>query len=203
MTGRGTNCLMPRLDDRVIEALQRHPSVRSVRLAGSRAAGRAHRGSDWDFLVESGDFTRVANDLVDLCRPLEPIAQQWDPLSARYCWLLMLRGPVKVDLIFPDVPHDPEPPWTPTAANLGAIDQHFWDWTLWLNGKQSAGKTDLVSAELDKLFAHILGPLGVAQRPSSIFDAVAAYQDARAEAEERFGCRVPRDLEAEVISVVA
>jgi predicted nucleotidyltransferase len=193
---------MRRLDDRVIDALQRHPSVRTVQLAGSRAEGRAHRGSDWDFLVESDDFTRVANDLPDLCEPLEPVAQQWDRLSTHYCWMLMLRGPLKVDLIFPDVPHELEPPWTPSAANLTAIDQHFWDWTLWLSGKQSAGKTDLVGAELDKLFAHILGPLGAKQRPSSVVDAVGAYRDARAEAEERFGCRVPRDLEAEVIGAV-
>ena len=194
---------MRRLDDRVIDALMRHPSVRSVQLVGSRAEGRAHRGSDWDFLVESDDFTQVADDLPDLCRPLEPVAQQWDRLSTHYCWMLMLRGPLKVDLIFPDVPHELEPPWAPSAANLGAIDRHFWDWTLWLSGKQLAGKTDLVAAELDKLFVHILDPLGAKQRPSSVSDAVGIYRDARAEAEERFGCQVPRDLEAEVISALA
>ncbi len=36
--------------------------------------------------------------------------------------MLMLRGPVKVDLIFPDVPRALEPPWTVSADTLEAID---------------------------------------------------------------------------------
>lgn len=189
---------MRRLDDRVVSAVQRHPSVRRVRLVGSRAEGHASARADWDFLVETEDFKALADDLPNLCAPLDPVAQQWDRLSSCYCWMLMLRGPVKIDLIFPDEPHEPEPPWTPTAANLAAIDRHFWDWTLWLSGKRSAANRDLVASELDKLFAHVLAPLGVERRPSSIPEAVAAYRNARAQAEERFGCRVPRELEAEV-----
>jgi len=34
-----------------IPALVTHPSIRSVRLIGSRAEGRAHELSDWDFAV--------------------------------------------------------------------------------------------------------------------------------------------------------
>src|SRR5438477_11731946 len=73
---------MGRADGRLIDALQRHPSVRGVRLVGSRAEGRAREESDWDFLVESDDFALLADDLPALCRPFEPLAQQWDRLSS-------------------------------------------------------------------------------------------------------------------------
>ena len=55
---------------------------------------------------------------------------------------------------------------------------------------------------LRAISADFLGPLGAEDRPSSVVEAVAAYRDGRAEAERRFGCRVSRNLEAEVISVV-
>jgi len=91
-----------------------------------------------------------------------------------------------------------ESPWVETAANLTAIDRHFWDWTLWLSGKSAVGKSEIVASELDKLFEHILAPLGVERGPSSIAEAVTAYRTARRRAEERFGCHVPRELETAV-----
>jgi hypothetical protein len=42
--------------------------------------------------------------------------------------MLIVRGPAKVDLIFPDEPHSNEPPWEPEHGNLEAIVAHFWDW---------------------------------------------------------------------------
>jgi hypothetical protein len=183
--------------------LGRQWSVRSVRLVGSRAHGRPHARSDWDFVVETHDFDVLAGDLPDLCAPLDPIAQQWDRLSSHYCWMLMLRGPTKVDLIFPDQPHQPQPPWEPTIANLPEIDRHFWDWTLWLVGKEAAGEHDLVGPELRKLFHHLLAPLGVRQVPGTLAAAVAAYRDALAQAERRFGLQVPRELDVEVASVLS
>jgi hypothetical protein len=53
------------------------------------------------------------------------------------------------------------------------------------------------------LFDHLLTPLGVKRRPSSITDGIASYQDARDEAEERFGVTVSRDLEAAVATAFA
>src|SRR4051812_7171182 len=182
----------------VIAALERHPSVLWVRLAGSRAEGRATARSDWDFLVRSDDFDAAAAQLPLLCAPLRPMAQQWGRLSPGFCWMLMLRGPTKIDLIFPDQPHQPEPPWVPTRDNLAGIDVHFWDWLLWLSGKEAAGKRTLVAAELQKLYEHLLAPLAVRRQPRSLPAAIAAYRDARAQAEQRFGLLVPRDLEAEV-----
>jgi hypothetical protein len=117
--------------------------------------------------------------------------------------MLILANPAKVDLIFPDEPHTPEPPWGPAADNLPGIDAHFWDWMLWLKAKEARGKLDRVDAELAKLFEHLLEPLGVQRRPASIAEAVADYRAARDSAENRFGVRVDRRLEAAVMPAVA
>ena len=193
---------MQTLDQRVIAALMRHPAVRRVELVGSRSEGRATARSDWDFLIDTDDFGAVAHDLPALCAPLAPIAMQWDRLSSFHCWMLMLRGPIKIDLIFPDQPHYQKPPWQPTRESLPAIDRHFWDWTLWLSGKEIAGKEDLVASELEKLTQHLLAPLGVRQTPDSVAAAISAYRDARCRAERCFGVQLPRDLENEVASTL-
>ena len=44
------------LGDRAIDALERHPAVRRVRLVGSRATGTATAASDWDFAVDTDDL---------------------------------------------------------------------------------------------------------------------------------------------------
>ena len=186
------------LADRVIALFIRHPGVRSIELAGSRAMGQARPDSDWDFLVETRDFDAVAAALPELVAPLEPLAAQWDRLSDEQCWMLILRGPVKVDLIFPDEPHVHEPPWVASADNLEAIDAHLWDWLLWLRPKERSGKEELVSAELEKLSVHLLRPLGVEQVPSSVADAVELYRPARDAAAARLGCVVSPALEAEL-----
>ena len=181
----------------MIDAVGRHPAVLSVRLVGSRAEGRETPLSDWDFAVETDDFPTVAEALHGLLEPLEPLAQQWDPLGVRRCWMAMLRGPVKVDLIF-DEPQAESPPWAPGPETLEPIDRHFWDWTLWLASKRAAGKDELIGSELAKLHRHLLAPLGVGRPPGSIGEAVDAYLAARAAAEDRLGVRVPRELEDEV-----
>lgn len=193
---------MTGLERRVLEAVGHHPAVRSIRLAGSRADGRALPGSDWDFVLETHDFASLAGDLPLLCEPLDPIARQWDRLSDHECYMLILHGPAKVDLIFPAQPREHEPPWEPGAENLSAIDCHFWDWTLWLSGKQRSGKADVVAAELPKLYAHLLEPLGVRDSPATLSLAVVAYRAARHEAERRFAVEVPRTLEREVSATV-
>ena len=172
--------------------------MRSIALVGSRATGQAGPDSDWDFRVEARDFAAVAAALPSLLAPLEPLAQQWDRLSDEQCWMLILRGPVKVDLIFPEEPHVHEPPWVPSAENLGAIDAHLWDWLLWLRGKERSGKEELVAAELEKLFVHLLRPLGVERVPSSVAEAVELYRPARDAAAARLGGVVPAALETEV-----
>jgi hypothetical protein len=172
--------------------------VRSIALVGSRATGQARPDSDWDFRVETRDFGAVAAALPELLAPLEPLAQQWDRLSDEQCWMLILRGPVKVDLIFPEEPHVHEPPWMPTAENLDAIDAHLWDWLLWLRAKERDGKDELVAAELEKLFVHLLRPLGVERVPSSVAEAVELYRPVRDALAARLGCVIAPALEAEV-----
>ena len=191
------------LDQRVISAVGGHPAVRSITLAGSRAEGRATEYSDWDFVVATDDFPALAGDLPALSAPLGPLAMQWDRLSPHQCWMLMLRGPTKIDLLFPAEPHELEPPWEPTRENLPGIDDHFWDWALWLRSKEAAGKREQTEAELEKLFRHLLEPLGATRTPGSVAEAVDLYRDARAAVEHRLDYEVPRELEAAVADAVA
>ena len=103
--------------------------------------------------------------------------------------MLMLTGPVKVDLIF-DVPQDESPPWVVSPATRQLIDRHFWDWALWLAAKEAAGKTALVEGELRRLHRHLLEPLGVKAEPRSVDEAIAEYLAVRKE---------PSALEREVL----
>jgi hypothetical protein len=186
----------------MIQSLEAHPAIDGVRLGGSRARGEADPLSDWDFEVQTADFRSVAGALPELVAPLEPLAQQWDRLSDHACYMLMLRGAVKVDLIFEE-PHALEPPWVVSADTLTGIDEHFWDWTIWLAAKDRAGKRALVAMELEKMHAHLLGPLGVGETPAGIEQAVAAYLPALRHAEERLAVEVPRVLQREVLERLA
>ena len=181
-------------------ALRRHDAVRSVSLVGSRAQGRVTELSDWDFLVESDDFERLRADLPRLVEPLAPLAAQWDRLSEEAaCYMLLLQDGTKVDLLF-DRPPVLEPPWERRADTLDGIDRHFWDWILWLGGKQLRGHDELVREMLGGLmFEHVLGPLGAARPPRSIGEAVALYREARAAAERELGVDVPREPEQAVL----
>ncbi len=189
------------IGDEAIAAVERHPAVQQVRLVGSRAAGTATALSDWDFAVETNDFQQLARDIASLLVPLHPLVQQWDPLSTTWCWMVIVSGPVKLDFIFRE-PHQSEPPWRPTEANLASIDCHFWDWVLWLAAKQLGDKTALVRSELDKLWLNILSPLGANSSPVALGDAVRSYLDARDRLEQRFHVSVPRNLEREVRPIV-
>jgi predicted nucleotidyltransferase len=194
---------MSDLEREVIDLVGAHPQVREIRLVGSRATGNPRPESDWDFRVEVYDFSAVAVALPDLLRPLKPVAEQWDRLSDEQCWMLIVPGPTKVDVIFPEERHDHEPPWEPNRENLVALDAHFWDWTLWLHGKAAGGKSELISTELEKLSDHLLKPLGVQRTPKTLAEAVTSYRTARDAAEQRFNCSVPRELESEVAPTLA
>jgi uncharacterized protein (DUF2062 family) len=66
------------------------------------------------------------------------------------------------------------------------------DWLLWLSAKQAAGKHDLVAAELAKLHAHLLAPLGVPAVPATPGQAIVGYQAARNGWQQRLRRRVSR-----------
>lgn len=183
--------------------LLRHPRVRGVELVGSRAAGSATRLSDWDFVVVTDDFDAVAEALPAMVTELDPLGRQWDRISEYPCYMLLLSGPAKVDLIFPDEPYESLPPWTVTAETLDGIDQHLWDWVLWLASKRERGQDELVRSELAKMRDHLLRPMGVNEVPRSIEDAVQRYRSARDERERAFGVRVTRRREREVLPVLS
>jgi hypothetical protein len=180
-----------------------HPAVRAVELVGSRADGSPTPLSDWDFIVATDRFDDVARALPSLVTPLAPLAQQWDRISDYPCYMLMLSGPVKVDLIFPGEPYESLPPWTVTPATLDGIDQHFWDWILWLASKREKGKDELVRRELEKMSAHLLRPLGAEAVPDSIDAALEGYRTARDEREREFGVEISRRREREVLPAIS
>ena len=184
--------------------LLENPAVHSVTLVGSRAHGDPSPLSDWDFVVATDDVPAVISALPTLVAPLDPLAQQWDRLgpTTYRCYMLMLPGPVKIDLILPDVPHRPAPPWNATTENLEAIDHHFWDWILWMSAKEQGGRHELVHEQLSLMSDHLLGPLGVDDVPSSIACAVEDYVTARDRLADRSGVRVPHRVQDEVMPVL-
>ena len=187
-------------EGRLADLLRAHPAVRSVRLVGSRAESRATELSDLDLLVDTDDFGRLQGDLPRLLEPLSPLAAQWDRLSEEEsCYMLMLPGGLKVDLIF-ERPPEVEPPWEVRAETLEGIDRHFWDWILWLGSKALRGERELVDGHLGGLmFEHLLRPLGVAERPQTIVEAIAGYRESRGVRERELGVLVPTLLEEAVL----
>jgi predicted nucleotidyltransferase len=182
--------------ERTRSLLLGQPSVQSVELVGSRLHGTATELSDIDLLVDTDDFELLAAALPRLLDSLEPLAAQWDRLSeeATY-YMLVLPGAIKLDLVF-DRPPRLEPPWEVSRSTLAGIDAHFWDWILWLGGKQLAGNDGLVELQLGVvMYDHLLRPLGVAPAPSSIAGAVDAYLGARGEWEQRLGTPVGMALQ--------
>ena len=183
-------------------ALLPHRHIRTVELVGSRANGSSTPLSDWDFAVTTDRFDAVAPELPSLVAGLEPIAQQWDRISEYPCYMLMLRGAVKVDLIFPGEPYESLPPWTVTVETIGLIDRHFWDWILWLASKREKGQDELVRRELVKMSEHLLRPLGADRVPGSIEAALESYRFARDRRERELGVEASRRLEREVLPVL-
>jgi predicted nucleotidyltransferase len=180
-------------------ALEPHPAVQSVSLAGSRARGEETALSDWDFEVVTSEFEALAEALPRLVDPLDPISRQWDRYSRHPTYMLMLRGPVKVDLLFLGRANRPRPPWTLSRETLAAIDDHFWDWILWLASKDRAGGRDeLVRQQMSLLHEQLLAPIGVANVPGGVEEAVRMYVAARARAEQRLGAHVDQALGHEV-----
>lgn len=186
---------MPRL-------LQQHPAIRHVELAGSRARGDANVLSDWDFVVETDDPQTLRRYVSNVLKQLDPLVEQWDRLSEHWCYMLILRGGVKVDIILEEMTQDQEPPWQLTRETLAAIDAHFWDWIVWLGSKTMKGDDELIARELKKLFDHLLEPMGADEIPRSLAAAVDAYVNARDVAERRFEVEVGRELENEVTAAL-
>jgi hypothetical protein len=188
------------LPDDVIAVLSSDTRISKVELTGSRARGQAAPLSDWDFAVTASGFEDVRDALPEMVRPLHPVVAQWDRLSRTWCYMLILAGPAKVDLLFGRA-HQPAPPWQVNGSTLAGIDDHFWDWALWLRSKL-ARRDDVVAGELRRLHEHLLGPMGVDCVPASLSEAVTAYRSAREECERRLGLRVSRNAENTVAPIL-
>jgi Nucleotidyltransferase domain len=188
------------MPDAVITVLSSGAGIEAVELTGSRARGQATPLSDWDFAVTAPSFEITRDALPETVKSLHPVVAQWDRLSRTWCYMLILAGPAKVDLLF-GRPHRPEEPWQVNASTLAGIDNHFWDWSLWLRSKLTR-RGDIVAGELRKMHEHLLGPMGVADAPASLTEAVGAYRAAREECERRLGAHVSRNAENTVIPVL-
>jgi hypothetical protein len=175
-----------------------HPAVQGVEFVGSRSRGTHEELSDWDFAVQTSDFTAVACDLPSLVALLEPLGQQWEPMGHFPVYQVLLRGPTKIEYLFLDHEQQPMPPPIPSETTLPAIDTHFWDWIWWLATKASIGRNDLVSEHLPQLYGHLLGPMGIETVPASIDDAINAFVARRNALERDYAVSVPRALEDEV-----
>jgi hypothetical protein len=172
--------------------------VTSVRLVGSRAEGREHALSDWDLYVQTEDFPRLAADLHDLVGPTGPLLELWDPYGSHESYILMFTGPTKLDICFFDEPREWNPQYVVRPDTLEPIDRHFWDWILWAEQKRRGGHTEEWVKTLDHMHELMLEPMGVAERPRTVLEALRLYLDARDRLEREFGLEVPRTLEREV-----
>ena len=146
--------------------------MQSVQLVGSRAAGMATVLSDWAYRISPADRAAVAERLPGLVGELRPLAQLWDPLAASSVYMVVLPGAVKDDLFL--AARRPAGPRT-RSASLDDIDDHFWDWNLWLGSKRLRGLGELVSAELTKMWVHLLRSLGATRPPATQQRAITDY----------------------------
>jgi hypothetical protein len=178
--------------DVIRAAVMADPRVQSVHVVGSRATGTATELSDWDYRISSADPAAVAKRLPALVAALQPMAQLWDPLAANPVYMVVLPGAVKADL-FPGCPVRPTGPRT-RPASLSDIDDHFWDWNLWLGGKRLRGQDELVGAELSKMWGYLLRPLGATGPPATQEQAVCVYLGLRRRRELQLGHAVSCDL---------
>jgi predicted nucleotidyltransferase len=144
---------MEHVQQAVTDALMASPLITGVHLWGSRSRNDHTPLSDWDFKVDCSDFESLAPNIAKVVASLTPLAQLWEPFAHEATYMLVLDGPAKVDVFF-GVPPDQTPVTAPAS-----IDEHFWDWMLWLGGKTLRGDTTLVSNELIKMQAHLLAPI--------------------------------------------
>jgi hypothetical protein len=172
--------------------------VRQVELAGSRARGTHYELSDWDFAVRTSDFDAVARDLPALVEELEPLGARWEPLGPFPVYALMLRGPTVVEYLFLEHTQQARTPVEPSEESLTAIDAHFWAWMWWLATKAGIGRDDLLEPHWDRLYRHMLAPMGAMTAPDSIDTAIHSFLACRRKLERQYGVEVPRAMEREV-----
>src|SRR5690242_10672399 len=114
--------------------------------------------SDCDFAVDTDDFEAVARDLRRLVEPLRPLSEQWDPYAGHPCYMLMLPGAIKVDLLLLDQVREPAAPSRPSPATLRAVDRRFGDWMVWLEHRRAGSREDGLSPLLQDMQRLMVEP---------------------------------------------
>ena len=181
-----------------IALVAKHPAVLRVEFAGSRSRGTHDELSDWDFAVTTSDFGAVARDLSGMVAPLDPLAEQWEPLGHFPVYQVLLSGPTKVEYLFLEQSQDAKPPVNPSKTTLAQINTHFWDWIWWIATKAAAGRDDPVSEHMPQLYRHLLQPVGVATVPGDVDAAIRVFVARRDALEREYGISIPRALENEI-----
>jgi len=177
--------------------LERSSAVSSVTLGGSRSRERETALSDWDLYLE-GDPAAMMAEVPAVIASFRPLAAFWEPLAEEAGYMVVLDGPIKVDIFPIGARRQIQPPWVASAETLPLIDCHFWDWLLWLGGKTLRGDQELVGDELAKMHTFLLAPIGVASAPGSCDEARASYLGARARAAEALGVVIEPELGLQV-----
>jgi hypothetical protein len=172
-----------------------------VTVGGSRARGRATELSDWDLYLE-GNPEAMMVQVPEVIASFGPLAAFWEPLAEEAGYMVVLDGPIKVDVFPTGGRRRIQPPWVLSAETLVGIDAHFWDWSLWLGGKSLRGERELVANELMKMHDFLLGPIGVATAPTTLGEALAVYLRARASAIHELGVFVDPELGRQVSGVL-
>jgi predicted nucleotidyltransferase len=178
-------------------ALEHCSSVTSVTLGGSRERGRATELSDWDLYLE-GDTGAMMVQVPEVVASFGPLAAFWEPLAEEAGYMVVLDGPIKVDVFPRGGRRRIQRPWVLSAETLVQIDGHFWDWSLWLGGKTLRSEHELVAKELKKMRDFLLAPIGVAAAPKTLGEAVDVYLRARASAMNALGVSVDPELGRQV-----
>jgi len=92
------------------EALEGSKVVSSVVLGGSRARRTATALSDWDLYAE-GDPDGMMAEIPALVASLGPLAAFWEPLSEEASYMVVMGGPIKVDVFPIGASRRIQPPW--------------------------------------------------------------------------------------------
>jgi hypothetical protein len=174
-------------------ALAHCSSVTSVTLGGSRERGGATELSDWDLYLE-GDPEQMMVQVPDVIASFGPLAAFWEPLAEEAGYMVVMDGPIKVDVFPTGGRRRIQAPWVLSAETLVQIDGHFWDWSLGLGGKSLRNERELVADELEMMHDFLLAPIGVAAAPTTLGEALAVYLLARASAMDALGVVVDPEL---------
>jgi hypothetical protein len=156
--------------------------------------------------VHTSSFEDAAVGVIRAAATLDPppLAVFFDPLGTRPNLTVLLDGPVKVDLIFPDVPFEPAEPWGVSADTLPKVDAHFWDWILWLAAKRARGLDDFVEFSLEDVHRFVLVPMGdAAEAPTSLEQAIERYEALRREQAAALGVDIDPTLGHQVRTAVS